>query len=563
MNSPTSPQAIVQQKYAMVKAYQKALKEKDFKAFASFCSVRSGRTKENIYFHGDTWNQAQKQFIRSRTGKDIILKPRQIGFTTMELIRDIFYALSNPGSTVMIVGQNEATPKQLLSTIKEILSRLDDMGKNLGTQLVPERKSDNVKEISFSNNSKIIVEASKKSDHGATSTGRGLTIDRLHCTEVAFWFLANETMTSLMNASEYADEIVIESTANGATGYFYEFYNRVKNNEAGSKWKHHFYPWYEQNEYKEKFSGPIEKNAYDATPRDSYEETLINDHKISKEQLRWWRQKISSSAKGIVEVLQEYPIDEASCFRLKQDTFLDQEDFEYLEKSYIQPQIKRPFNIHPKEELLIWQAPTEHKKYIIGADTAYGRGDNHDSSCFYVIEKESGHICARYSSNSVSPELFGKMIHEAAKFFNDAFVVIEVLASGSEVISTVLNQGYRKLYKHSDKDYYGFNTTSNRRTEMFNMIQRFVKQQDPPIIDYEMVKEFRSLILKDNTKIEHIKGSHDDHILAFMLAQKIREELPKFNNTGYISVATSRLGKINGYSLRGLTNHHGGKMRHI
>lgn len=508
----------------LIKLYKKSLEEKDFKTFASFCSVRSIKNRDYIYFNDKTWNYAQKQFLRNRTGKDIVLKPRQIGFTTMELIRDVFYALSNPGSTVMIVGQDDKTPKRLLSTIKEILSRLDDMGKKLGTALVPERKLDNVQEISFANNSKIVIEAAKKSEGAAEGTGRGLSIDRLHCTEVAFWALANETMTVILGASEYAEEIIIESTPNGATGYFYEFYNAVKANSVDKQWKHHFFPWYEQannKEYKIAFSGPIEKNAYDATPKDQYEEILVNQHKITKEQLRWWRDKISTM--GIVKCLQEYPIDEATCFRLKQDTFLDQEDFEYLDSSYIDPQNKIFLSYDKENPLHIWQQPVHKQRYIIGADTAYGR--EQDSSVLYVIDHISGHICARYSSNKTSPTNFGKIIAEVARMYNNALVVIEVLASGSEVISAVQHDGYYYLFKHPDKDYYGFNTTGNSRTALFNLMQRLVKDKDPPIIDYEMVKEFRNLVFKDN-KISHIRGKHDDHILAFMIAQKIREEQP-------------------------------------
>jgi len=39
----------------------------------------------------------------ARTGRDIVLKPRQVGFSILELARDLWLALVNPGTNVQVI----------------------------------------------------------------------------------------------------------------------------------------------------------------------------------------------------------------------------------------------------------------------------------------------------------------------------------------------------------------------------------------------------------------------------------------------------------------------------
>src|SRR3954468_2027391 len=72
--------------------------EVPFESFEHFCSLIQIRPKTGhaFYFRPETWHTEQKQFQRDRTGRDIVLKGRQVGFSTLELARDLYYALVNP-----------------------------------------------------------------------------------------------------------------------------------------------------------------------------------------------------------------------------------------------------------------------------------------------------------------------------------------------------------------------------------------------------------------------------------------------------------------------------------
>lgn len=560
----------------LLKAYYQCLREQDFKTFAGFCRIYSDFSNDFIFLRYDNWTYAQKQFHQNRSKKDIVLKPRRIGFTTLELARDLFFALTNPGSTVMIVAQEYSLAKKAIQDIKNFISYIQELEKKICThpsqKLLPKITLSNVKEIVFETNSRIVGEVAKNQESAADRTGRGTGITRLHCTEVAFWSYPDLTMKSLMIAAKTASEIVIESTPNGANGYFFDTYYKIKEGNMPG-WKSHFYPWHSHEEYAIPFYTKHEENNFDFSPRDEYEKKLIEEFNISKQQLNWWRQSVSEAAKGIESMLQEFPIDEASCFRIKSQTFLEQSDFEYLENSYEEPSSIisiqdfcpsisiRTVGASNIPSISFWKGKessdniSKRESFVIGADTSYGR--EQDSSSFCVIDHLSGEIVATFADNKISPRSFAKLLAAVGTHFNNAQIAVEVQASGQGVIDVLLNEElYTNLYKHSNKDYYGWNTTTNTRTELFNLFQKMVKEKDPKIVDINIVAECRTLIFSRDNKIQHAKGAHDDRLMSFMIAQKVRQESPVTHSVSYVQARPSRFGLgENAFSLRSNNNN--------
>src|SRR5262249_42736671 len=78
------------------------------------------------------------------------------------------------------------------------------------------------------------------------SAGRGLTIQNLHCSEVARWpGDAAATLAALRAAVPPQGEVVLESTANGAAGCFYDEWQRA----AETGYTRHFFPWWWEPSY--------------------------------------------------------------------------------------------------------------------------------------------------------------------------------------------------------------------------------------------------------------------------------------------------------------------------
>src|ERR1041385_1985581 len=54
-------------------------------------------------------NPPQEHFLKNRTGRDIVLKCRQVGFTTLSSIRGLDYALWEPNSKCGILAHLQLT----------------------------------------------------------------------------------------------------------------------------------------------------------------------------------------------------------------------------------------------------------------------------------------------------------------------------------------------------------------------------------------------------------------------------------------------------------------------
>src|SRR5690606_20802661 len=99
----------------------------DLPSFGSLVQIRTkGRGKVN--FGWKQWHPEQRRFERERTGRDIVLKPRQIGFSTMELCRDLQFARTHEGSQTVVVVHNGDAKNELFAGIHLMERSLRDLG---------------------------------------------------------------------------------------------------------------------------------------------------------------------------------------------------------------------------------------------------------------------------------------------------------------------------------------------------------------------------------------------------------------------------------------------------
>jgi hypothetical protein len=187
--------------------------------FPSFCSLLEIKTKAGgmVRFDYKRWNDEQKRFERERTGRDIGIKPRQIGFSTLELARDLQFAVVRPGVNVQVVVHDAEIKNQLFLNLRVMAECLKRRG------LLPRTRYSTKTELVFADTgSAVRIVESGSTEKAAQSKGRSGTIHRLHATEMAFWGAAAETWNALSAATPDSAEIIIESTANGAGGLFYD-----------------------------------------------------------------------------------------------------------------------------------------------------------------------------------------------------------------------------------------------------------------------------------------------------------------------------------------------------
>lgn len=192
-------------------------------------------------------NQAQQRLLHRLHHRNIILKARQLGFTTLVAILWLDHALFNSDQRCGIIAQDrEAAEAIFRDKVKLAYDRLPEEIK----QAMPLGR-DSASELLFAhNNSSIRV---------ATSMRSG-TIHRLHVSEFGkicakFPDKANEVVTGSLPAVPLDGIAIIESTAEGQEGEFYKMTQRAKAQQEQNKdltprdYRFHFFPWHQEPSY--------------------------------------------------------------------------------------------------------------------------------------------------------------------------------------------------------------------------------------------------------------------------------------------------------------------------
>lgn len=224
-------------------------------------------------------NPAQTKLLKNMHYLNIVLKARQMGFSTFILILALDCMIFNSHFAAGIVADTLANAKKLLKRIKFAYERLPSDIKELVALDV-----DNAEDVEFSNGSRVSVGVSLRSD----------TYNLVHVSEYGkicakFPDKAKEINSGALNTIAPKQLVFIESTAEGRGGDFYDKTDRARKiaetdrDPSDLEYKFHFFPWFEDITYRT--DEPVTLTSDDL----KYFRELRDDHgiRLTKEQ-RWW-----------------------------------------------------------------------------------------------------------------------------------------------------------------------------------------------------------------------------------------------------------------------------------
>lgn len=494
----------------------------DFETFTGLCDIRT-KSRGIRPFRRTIWNGEQARFQRERTGRDIVLKPRQIGFTTLELARDVHHAITRPGENVLVVVHDVEIKKKLFEGVRLMADGLREIG------LLPRTRYDTVDAITFADlgSSLSVIEAGATANAG-DKKGRSGTVHRLHCTEMAFWGAALNTWTALENTVPASGEIVIESTANGAGGLFYAMVQAAR--EGTSPFRLHFFPWLAHEEYK-----TIPPRGFDPAPRDKWEERL-RDQGATDMQIAWWRSKVAAVT-DLERVLQEFPPTIDAAFRVFGRAFFDPELMDDLGSRTRQPlrvvklrrTDKTTHQVKHLGELWIYEEP-RGERYIAGGDVSEGTGA--DASALVVIERRSGRTVAVLHTDTLEPGDFGLAMVEAGKLYNTAQLAPERNNHGHAALRAILTEAAYPNVFRTDDGKPGWVTDKVTRPIMIDDLAEVIRDRKITTPDARVAAECKTLVRDDSGKVlarakGEKDGCRDDLWMAWAIAWAARAR-PEF-----------------------------------
>lgn len=209
---------------------------------------------ENLYFIMDEKgvrvpfrpNTAQTELLDNLHSRNIILKARQLGFTTLCCLIYLDACIFTPNTRAGVIAHRLEDAKVIFrDRVKFPYDELDE-----GLKQACPATQDNVDTLTFGNNSSIRV---------ATSMRSG-TLQWLHVSEFGkicaqFPEKAREIITGSLNTVAPGQFVAIESTAEGQEGKFYEMCEMAEGHKDAGKpltdldYKFHFFPWWNEPRY--------------------------------------------------------------------------------------------------------------------------------------------------------------------------------------------------------------------------------------------------------------------------------------------------------------------------
>ena len=476
------------------------------------------RTKRRLVvpFH---FNPAQVDYHGYRTPRDLILKPRQLGFTT--LVCGLFFAdtLLRPNTTSVMVAHDLESTKRIFRIVQLFWERLPEQMRSTAG---PPSRSNRREYFWPKINSHFYVGTA-----GSPGFGRGMTINNLHCSEFAFWPRPEEALIALLEAvPKEGGRIIVESTANGLGSFFHDFWIAAK--QGGNRFAPHFYVWWEDPAYR--LSGdPVGELT-------AGERKLRQKYGLEDDQIRWRRDKQRQLRDNFK---QEYPENDVACFLPSGGMVFD---LEALQRAAARIQTEGPAHLTAvlpdrrggplpmaPATLLIWGQPIEGRSYVIGADVGEGLVEG-DASCAIVLDRESGEQVAELHGR-VPPERFAHLLHALAWHYRRATLAVERNNHGHSVLNTLRNVlRYPLLYHHVRYDYrvgdqvtLGWPTDQATKPILVDDLAAAIAGGHVTLHSQAVIDECMTFVTTDTGAQEAQQGKRDDRVMALGIAWQVRK----------------------------------------
>ena len=414
----------------------------DLAVFAADClTIRPKEGADTLLRFNAVQRRAHEEIEdqRRRTGRvrKVILKARQPGISTYVGARYYHRTSRGNGLRAFILTHHQDATDNLFEMVK----RYHDHNPH-----APHTGASSVKELYFDHlDSGFAVGTA-----GTKGLGRSFTFQLFHGSEVAFWPNASEHASGVLQAVPNVDgsEVVLESTANGIGGFFYNTCIAAQRREG--EFELIFIPWFEHEEYAS--PGP-----QGWTPPAVFAD-YGRRHRLTPEQIYWAATKNVelAVADGVPSdticwrFRREYPATVEEAFRASREGAFISGDLVLRARRFVAP-------------------AQDHAPLVLGADIATGGdGEGGDDNVFIDRQGRAAgrHVYERFNDKntlSVASKLAATIDR-----LNPAMTFIDAGGGGAAVYDILKGRGYERLCLVSfggtprdDRKYV------NKRAEMY------------------------------------------------------------------------------------------------
>jgi len=397
--------------------------------------------------------------------------PRQSGKSTTIISYLLHYALFNQNVNIAVLANKS-------STARDILSRLQLAYENLPKWMQQGVVAWNKGNIELENGSKIIAAAT------SSSAIRGGSYNIIFLDEFAFVpsNVAEQFFASVYPTitSGQSTKVIIVSTPHGMN-MFYKI-------------------WVDAQEKRNNYI-PVEVHWSEVPGRDEVwkEETIRN---TSQSQ---FNSEFECEFLGSIDTL-------ISSMKLKQLTY------------------RTP--IHSNVGIDIHTRPEEDRTYMLTADVSRGTANDYSAFIVFDVTEIPYKLVAKFRDNEIKPLLFPTKIHEVAKAYNNAYVMVEVNDIGEQVANTLqFDLEYDNLVMASmrgragqvlgagfsgGRAQLGVRTTKAVKKIGCSNLKQLIEDNKLIVEDYDCVNELSTFISKGSSYTAD-DGCNDDLVACMFI----------------------------------------------
>ncbi|WP_421180351.1 terminase [Aeromonas enteropelogenes] len=498
---------------------------------------------------------AQELLFKTMWWLNIVLKARQIGFSTAIDIYLLDEALFNKNLKCGIIAQDRPAAGEIFRTKIEI--PFDNLPAWLKSRFVvaSRRGGSNGGYILFKHGSSIQV---------ATSFRSG-TVQRLHISEhgkicAKYPDKAKEVKTGTLQAIHPGAVAFIESTAEGVGGDFHAMSMKsLEQSKSGGEltqqdWKFHFFAWWQDPKY----ASPVPLGGVYASKAQLEYFAAVEKAMgctLTDEQRQWYVLKEGTLG---AEMKQEFPSTPLEAFLTSGRRVFDPITTMEAEGDCMAPLIV--YDIDPvtgKREkarkpekldeqgmrslenmLLVWELPDEDEDYAIGGDVAEGL-EHGDRSSLDVVAKSDGRQVAHWFGH-LDPGLFAQLLAHVGRFYGTnehgpAYIGPERNNHGHATLLK-LREIYptKRIYteEHIDRERddetqrLGWLTTRQSKPILVDGLKALLRAGQSGIRWIGTVHEATSYVYDKKGSMNAQEGCYDDQLMSYMIAQEMRARMP-------------------------------------
>lgn len=415
----------------------------------------------------------QQHLLDNLTGRDLVVKSRQPGVSTA-VQSYLFCEAVNKTARIGVMAHDDETTQ-----------KLRDMQQLFYDELSPDRKP----ERAINNATRVYYPSTKSLVYigtaGNTTRGRGGTYSHFHGSEVAFWRNADYLLAGVLQGVPMDGQIILESTANGATGWFYD--EVKKSLEGDSVFTVHFYPWFWDEDC-------VIPGEHDLEYTDE-ELRLIKANDLSSGQIAWRRYK-KKELGWLFD--QEYPEDVYTAFLTSGNGV-----FGNFDHALYTP---------PADDK--WQ---EGHYYIAGLD--WGQQD--DYTALSIIDCDDNREVYLNRWNKSSWQTIRKSVLDACELWHVNELYPESNSIGMpniEALEIEMNERSMKM------DIVPYSMTNDRKASMVATLYTSIHEHGFKLLDVKWAADELRMFVSKQTPLGAWtyggdNGSHDDGVVCRMSAR--------------------------------------------